>query len=91
MSTAQPSPMHRIKIWLREETYQALATKAEQTSTSQSAIVRRSVSRVLGEDAEEPSAPWLADMLDAVLSSRSFRVATDLRRKPHRFPTNVYI
>ena len=61
-------PMHELRIWLRESDYRTLKAKSEVDGESQSEIVRRAVSQYLGEDAAGQSAPWLADMLDAVLS-----------------------
>lgn len=71
MATTQPpqsTPMHRVKIWLREDIYQALQAHAAAERVSQSEIIRTAVVKHLGEEAAGQTAPWLADMLDAVLS-----------------------
>lgn len=68
MANVQPTPMHRVKIWLREDTYQALQAKARASGDSQSEIVRQAVAQYLGEANAAAAAPWLASLLDAVLS-----------------------
>ena len=68
MQTPIPPPMQRVKVWLTESDYRALKAKAERDGISQSEAVRRAVARHLGEDAAGQSAPWLADMIDAVLA-----------------------
>lgn len=68
MAGSTIEPMHELRIWIRESDYRALKTKAEGEGASQSKIVRQAVSNYLGEDAAGKSAPWLASLLDAVLS-----------------------
>jgi len=68
MAAPQPTPMHRVKIWFREDTYQALQAKAARDGESQSEIIRRAVAKYLGEDTAGQAAPWLADMIDAVIA-----------------------
>ncbi len=63
MSAPKSVPMQRVKIWLPDDVYQALKAKSERDGTSQSEIARH-----LGEDVAGQSAPWLADMIDAVLA-----------------------
>lgn len=57
-----------LRIRIHESDYRALKTKADLNGVSQSEIVRRALTKYLGEEAAVESAPWLADMIDAVLS-----------------------
>ena len=61
-------PMRELRVWLRDSDYRALKAHADRQAVSQSEAVRQAVSKYLGEDAAGQSAPWLGDMIDAVLS-----------------------
>jgi len=67
-NNTQPAAKRELRIWLRESDYRALKIKAEMDGSSQSEIARQAITRYLGEDAAEQSAPWLADMFDAILA-----------------------
>ncbi len=60
--------MRELRIWLRDSDYRALKAHAERIAISQSEAVRQAVAKYLGEDAAGQSAPWLSDMIDAVLA-----------------------
>ena len=60
-------PKRELRVWLTESDYRALKAHADRLAVSQSEAVRQAVSKYLGEDAAGQSAPWLADMIDAVL------------------------
>ena len=68
MSESTVEPMRELRVWLRESDYLAVKTKAAVDGVSQSELARQAIAKHLGEDAAGQSAPWLADMLDAVLA-----------------------
>ena len=68
MAESTVEPMRELRVWLRDSDYRALKAHAERIAISQSEAVRQAVAKYLGEDAAGQSAPWLADMIDAVLA-----------------------
>lgn len=68
MAESTVEPMRELRVWLRESDYLAVKTKAAVDGVSQSELARQAIAKHIGEDAAGQSAPWLADMLDAVMS-----------------------
>lgn len=69
MTPSSPSePKHEIRAWVDESTYAALSAQAIQQKISKSEVIRQVLNRYLGEASAAAAAPWLASLLDAVLS-----------------------